>query len=335
MSKEVPTNSELVAEVIAAVDAVLAARAMILEQVNAVATHNADPEAHHELDDRISQIASQIATGAFTGILSDSVTSSSSTTAASSKAVKTAYDYAKTVENSLKSSNTEIAAVKTTASNAVKRAGDTMTGALMLTAPANNANTNQAATCAWVNTTIAAKIAAAWVNATTSKNGIVKPDGTTITIDSTGKISVNAVTTATAGAIVKRNSDGTITGTITGNANWADLAEKYTCASQLEVGDVVTVSPEPGAQIAKAGYGDFVLGVVSRDPAIVLNVAEPGYPVARIGIVDCKVKGPVRKGERLAVHGAGVGCRAGSRRSFGFALEDVAVGEIKLAKVIL
>ena len=71
--------------------------------------------------------------------LSDAVNSASTSTAASSQAVKTTYDYAVGVNNSLSTTNTNLSnlsstvtSVQTTANNALARSGGTMTGLVTL-----------------------------------------------------------------------------------------------------------------------------------------------------------------------------------------------------------
>lgn len=236
--------------------------------------------------------------------------------------------------------------------------------------PPANDNTTKIATTNWVQDTIGTRMKTDVVVATTTKAGMVKPDGTsikiaadgtisvavvkvatttvagtvipdgsTITVTTTGKISVNAVTTATANAIVKRNADGTITGTITGNAYWADLAELYCCDEEIFVGEVVTIAKEGNGDICRACGDDYVLGVVSRNPAVLLNLKEKNlpnrYPIARIGIVEILVEGEVHKGDKIGLSSSkGVAC-VNNEKWFAHAVESKTASGKKLVKCII
>ena len=237
-------------------------------------------------------------------------------------------------------------------------------------APAANDSSTKIATTSWVQSTIKTRMETDVVVATTKKAGMVKPDGTTIKvaadgtisvdkisvattsaagivkpdnstilIDANGVIRVNAVTSATGGAIVKRNDDGTITGSITGNAYWADLAEIYHSNEELQIGELVTIAKEGNGEICKARSGDFILGAVSKNPAVVLNLKEKGlenrYPIARIGIVEILVDGPVYKGDTIGVSSIpGIAC-ARTIGWFAHAVETNNSNEPKLVRCII
>ena len=97
-------------------------------------------------------------------------------------------------------------------------------------------------------------------------------------------------------------SAGTITATLFNGtataAQYADLAEKYLPDAEYESGTVVSVGGD--AEITASTYGDRALGVVSTQPAYMMNKdLEGGVYVALKGRVPCKVIGAVRKGQRL------------------------------------
>jgi hypothetical protein len=76
------------------------------------------------------------------------------------------------------------------------------------------------------------------------------------------------------------------------------LAEKYLPDADYEPGTVVAVGGE--AEVTASSYGDRALGVVSTNPAYMMNKdLEGGVYVALKGRVPCKVIGSVRKGQRL------------------------------------
>ena len=116
-------------------------------------------------------------------------------------------------------------------------------------------------------------------------------------------ITSNATSANTASAIVARDgsgnfSAGVITATAT-SARYADLAEKYLADGDVEPGDVVCFGGD--AEVHKCSIEDFhgVAGVVSTDPAYLMNAESDGVPVALTGRVPCKVSGPVSPGDLL------------------------------------
>ena len=109
--------------------------------------------------------------------------------------------------------------------------------------------------------------------------------------------------TNTASRAVVRDGSGNfaanvITATAT-QAQYADLAENYSADADYEPGTVliiggsaeVTVTDEPGSFA--------VAGVVSTDPAYLMNSQADGVAVALRGRVPCKVTGVVKKGDVL------------------------------------
>lgn len=107
--------------------------------------------------------------------------------------------------------------------------------------------------------------------------------------------------TVTAGTL----SDGTATinsgvfsGTST-SARYADLAEKYTADADYEPGTVVKIGGSAEITQTTSHADTEVFGVISTDPAYLMNKDIDGLPVALQGRVPVKVVGKVRKGERL------------------------------------
>jgi len=102
--------------------------------------------------------------------------------------------------------------------------------------------------------------------------------------------------------IVARNGDGDILanlfqGTAT-TARYADLAEKYLTDKSYEAGTVVAIGGE--AEVRASVFGDRALGVVSTNPAYMMNSEiDGGTYIALKGRVPCKVIGRIRKGDRL------------------------------------
>ena len=80
-------------------------------------------------------------------------------------------------------------------------------------------------------------------------------------------------------------------------AIYADLAEKYVTDQEYPPGTVVTVGG--AAEVTAATYGDRAIGVISANPAYLMNSSIEGQAVALKGRVPVQVQGTVRKGDRL------------------------------------
>ena len=107
---------------------------------------------------------------------------------------------------------------------------------------------------------------------------------------------LSAGSAATAGTLI---GDWTLSSGSTLNATYADLAEKYLADGDVEAGDVVCFGGEK--EITHCNIPSFhgVAGVVSTDPAYLMNKDIDGLPVALQGRVPVKVIGKVEKGQRL------------------------------------
>jgi len=148
-----------------------------------------------------------------------------------------------------------------------------------------------------------------------------------------------ASTAATANTVACRDSSGNITATIFNGtattARYADLAEKYLADAEYEPGTVVCIGGEK--EVTAVKFGDLAVGVVSTDPAYMMNSElEGGTYVALKGRVPCKVVGAVRKGQRLVASDNGCAIAAGFHQHsdvFGVALEssdDVGIKKIEV-----
>ena len=120
-------------------------------------------------------------------------------------------------------------------------------------------------------------------------------------------ITSNATSANTASAIVARDgsgnfSAGTITATAT-QAQYADLAEKYLADRNYEPGTVVVFGGDAEVTTTSEDFDHRVAGVVSTDPAYLMNSDSDGVAVALAGRVPCKVSGKIAKGDLLATCG--------------------------------
>ena len=125
-------------------------------------------------------------------------------------------------------------------------------------------------------------------------------------------VSVNASTTATANTVAARDSSGNITanvfvGTAT-SARYADLAENYLADGDYLPGTVLVFGGNAEVTASISYESTRVAGVVTTQPAHVMNSHLTGQNVACIalrGRVPVKVKGIVRKGDVLVSAGEG------------------------------
>jgi hypothetical protein len=90
----------------------------------------------------------------------------------------------------------------------------------------------------------------------------------------------------------------TFNGTAT-SAQYADLAEIYSSDADYEAGTVVKIGGDAEVTQTNSFNDPDVFGVVSTNPAYLMNSEADGVAVAMTGRVPCKVEGRIKKGERL------------------------------------
>jgi hypothetical protein len=86
------------------------------------------------------------------------------------------------------------------------------------------------------------------------------------------------------------------------SAQYADLAEIYESDSDYEVGTVVIFGGDKEITVSSMGADPRVAGVISENPAYLMNVDATGQAVALQGKVPCKVVGQISKGDMLVTH---------------------------------
>jgi len=108
-------------------------------------------------------------------------------------------------------------------------------------------------------------------------------------------------------------------------AQYADLAEMYTSDEEIVPGTVVCFGGTAEVTTCGTDADTRVAGIVSTNPAYLMNSALDGVAVALRGRVPCKVSGSIKKGDMLVSDGDG-GARAEANPSLGTvlakALED-------------
>jgi hypothetical protein len=139
-------------------------------------------------------------------------------------------------------------------------------------------------------------------------------------------------------------STGTLTATIFSGtattARYADLAENYLADERYAPGTVVIFGGQQEVTISDKERDTAVAGVVTSNPAYLMNSALTGdhvVGVALVGRVPCRVIGPVRKGDLLvsAPNGyAQVATTAEAGTVIGKSLEDFA-GDRGIIEVVV
>jgi hypothetical protein len=150
------------------------------------------------------------------------------------------------------------------------------------------------------------------------------------TFDTTGNLTAPGAITV--GNIVNANGNGvgnigsssryfnTVFATAT-SAQYADLAENYVADADYAPGTVVIFGGEQEITVTTDAADERVAGVISTNPAYLMNSREPGLPVALRGKVPVRVVGPVVKGDSLVTSTTpGVAFSVGRERAYGQAV---------------
>ena len=194
----------------------------------------------------------------------------------------------------------------------------TLSGTPTAPTAAANTNTTQIATTAYVQTEITDLIGGApgALDTLNELAAAIDDDSSyasTITTNLATKQAIaDCVSTNTADKVVKRDGSGnfaagTITATCT-TAQYADLAENYSADADYAPGTVVCFGGDAEVTQCNEDGDRRIAGVVSTDPAYVMNSTLEGTKatVALQGRVPCKVTGSVRKGDMMVSAGNGM-----------------------------
>ena len=131
------------------------------------------------------------------------------------------------------------------------------------------------------------------------------------------------------------NRFNVIYGTST-SARYADLAEKYTTDLEYVPGTVVVVSYDVNSEATQSfASNQRVLGVVSTNPAFLMNDEAPGQAIALRGRVPTQVVGPIRKGQPLVSTPDGRAMFGDHQNSFAIALETNLEEGLKLVECVI
>ena len=116
---------------------------------------------------------------------------------------------------------------------------------------------------------------------------------------------------------------------------YADLAEKYTTREELIPGTAVAVSNSEEYEVREASMSDYCIGVISTEPALMMNSEAEGQYVGLKGRVPVRVKGPVNKGQAVHALEDGVSTTLKTTALVGIALETNLAQEEKLVECVL
>jgi len=151
-------------------------------------------------------------------------------------------------------------------------------------------------------------------NANVSFGNIIVSASTTSTSSTTGALVVSggagfAGNIFTAGNIIPSSNVSQNLGTTTSwwnliygksvQAQYADLAENYIADKKYDPGTVVIFGGTNEISTTNISHDTRVAGIISSNPAYLMNAGESGLPVALTGKVPCRVQGPVDKGTVL------------------------------------
>lgn len=150
---------------------------------------------------------------------------------------------------------------------------------------------------------------------------------------------LTADTNANPSTIAARDSSGNLTavvfnGTAT-KARYADLAEKYKTVEELPAGTAVAVCSHPDHEVEPASASQMCIGVVSTDPAYMMNSEAEGQYIALKGRVPVRVKGAVKKGQPVYAMADGVSTTIATTALVGIALETNDSENEKLVECVL
>jgi hypothetical protein len=166
-------------------------------------------------------------------------------------------------------------------------------------------------------------------------------------ITASGRITVNsganviAIANGATSGVGNIGGVGAVFNTVFATATtalYADLAENYSADAEYSPGTVVVFGGTAEITVSDISHDTRMAGVISTQPAYLMNSGNAGLPVALTGRVPCQVQGPVAKGDRLVNISAGIagkfdpalgelGCVLGK------SLEDLAENQVKLIEI--
>jgi hypothetical protein len=154
-----------------------------------------------------------------------------------------------------------------------------------------------------------------------------------------GSVHRIASVSAVPNTVAARDASGNLNavlfqGTAT-TARYADLAEKYTTEQEWPVGTAMAVCNHEDHEAGPANSSSVAIGVISANPAYLMNSESEGQAIALKGRVPVRVTGPVRKGQAVYAWNDGVCSAVATNALIGVALESNSSEEEKLVECVL
>ena len=146
---------------------------------------------------------------------------------------------------------------------------------------------------------------------------------------------------ATNNTVAVRDSSGNIAANVfngvSTSARYADLAEKYTTAEEYPIGTAVAVDfgDENDHECVSAKASSMPIGVVSAEPAYLMNSEADGQAIGLKGRLPVRCKGAVKKGEAVYAWENGVCSTVETTALIGIALESSTDESEKLIECVL
>jgi hypothetical protein len=148
-----------------------------------------------------------------------------------------------------------------------------------------------------------------------------------------------ANSSATNNTVVVRDGTGNVAANlfqgVATQARYADLAEKYTTETELPAGTAVAVCTHEDHEVEPASASNHCIGVVSTDPAYMMNSEAEGQYIGLKGRLPVRVKGAVRKGDVVYAMADGVCTTISTTAMVGIALESNSDESEKLVECVL
>jgi hypothetical protein len=158
----------------------------------------------------------------------------------------------------------------------------------------------------------------------TAGNAHIWTFDTTGNLTAPGAITVGNIVNANGNGVGNIGSSTTYFNTVFAkatSAQYADLAENYVADATYAPGTVVIFGGEQEITVTTEAADERVAGVISTNPAYLMNSGELGLPVALRGKVPVRVVGSVVKGDSLVTSTTpGVAFSVGRERVYGQAV---------------
>ena len=150
---------------------------------------------------------------------------------------------------------------------------------------------------------------------------------------------VGSAGTATPNTVAVRDASGNLNAVlfqgVATSARYADLAEKYSTSEELPVGTAVAVCKHEDHEVEPADASNFCIGVVSAEPAYLMNSEADGQAIGLKGRLPVRVEGPVKKGQAVYAWQNGICRTVGTNALVGVALESNTDENEKLVECVL